>query len=471
MPDRKCPCGSGKKISICCGEKDKIVDLNKYRWWRTGQHLRKKLAEFADNEMFMEEAEIARESYYGVMDPKFADEEDDFLLERFFEWFIFDFDIRGKTLLEFFKLNENLSSQEKELLHKWQNAKNSIYQVMEIKENNIALQDLLRGGTVEVKDGNVAEELYLGNILLMRILPVGDYYEFSTGGLVLPAHSKEYLMSRMKFDTDLYWRKKGKAENWGTYLQERAHIVNALVMEIGTIVWDMPEFSNGLHQLQINPQGLSSKLTQRVSDMFLDYFYEHWVNEPLDILQGKTPLEASLIKSGRKKLQVVLSELGRIENARAQKGEPFYDLSKLVDKLRIPIESEALSKLKKVNEPSRTDVNYTEVSDMIRDGLDEMGYREQQVKGAVALWQKYSQVARPACKKPGAWAAAVIYAVVRILGDKSVNQNDLAEMYSVSVSTISSNYRNILSTLKINDNINFDGLKEQQMFLDQLFTD
>ena len=101
MPDKQCLSGTGKKTSAGNANMENVIDIGKYRWWRRGQHLRSKLAEFADHEMLMDEVGVARERYFSVIDPDLADYEDEFLVERFFEWFIFDYRIRGRTLQEY----------------------------------------------------------------------------------------------------------------------------------------------------------------------------------------------------------------------------------------------------------------------------------------------------------------------------------------------------------------------------------
>jgi len=468
VPDKQCSCGSGKKVNGCCGGKDNVIDFNRYRWWRAGQRLRKKLAEFADSEAFLDEAAVAREGFFSVMDPELADEEDDFLIERFFEWFIFDYRIRGRTLLEYYGMAEETSPEEKELLNKWIKARSSVYQVLRIENGGVvALKDLLSGCETAVHDRNAARELEPGHILLMRVLPVGDDHEFSTGGLILPSFTKKYITSRIKLDAELYWSTHGGRGNWDAYLRDRAHVLNALILETGSIIWDLPVNAHDADSLS-SPEELSSKLAQKVTDIFLDYFYDRWVNEPMDVLQGKTPLEASRTKSGRRKLQTLLSELQKVENLRKSKGEPFYDLSRLWRRLRLSNEP-ALPKSERKG--GRADAGYARVAGLIRDGLQKLGYRPRQVKSAVEIWQRYCQMERPTFKKPEAWAAAVIYTVTRLLGDKTVNQNELAAMYDISISTISNNYRDICHVLHINGSKGEIEAPEKESFLARILAD
>ncbi|WP_347490759.1 hypothetical protein ABDB91_06355 [Desulfoscipio sp. XC116] len=456
MHDKQCLSGNGKRTGAGYGQKDNVIDINKYRWWRAGQHLRTKLAEFADHEMLIDEVGKARELYFSVMEPDLADEEDEFLMERFFEWFIFDYRIRGRTLMEYVNIAGKFTGEETKLLEKWERTRSSVYQVTKIKnEQAVVLKNLLYGGEVTVCDHEVVEELAPGQILFIRVLPVGDEYEFSTGGLILPAYSKDYIISRVKLDAELYWSQKGERGKWDIYLQRRAHVINALVMETASIVWGLEEhYDNELGGKEQQAGNFSPHVAQRVTSLFLDYFYERWINEPMDILQGQTPLEASRNEAGRKKLNTLLRELLKIEKKRAQKGEPFYDLSKVFQKLNLPVREdlfEAGKGREDLGVTSESEHGYARVTKLIRDGLTGMGYLPKQVNNAEKLWQDYSRLVSPTFKKPETWAAAVIYAVVRRTGNKLVNQNTLARQYNISASTISNNYRNICRTLRINE--------------------
>lgn len=441
MPDKQCLCGSGKNKGSCCGNNNNIIDINKYRRWRTGQLLRRKLAEFADSEIFAEEMELARELYFSVMDPDLVDEKDDFLMERFFEWFIFDYRIRGRSVLDYFGMTGGLSEEEKAMLNKWKHARSSAYLVLQVDENCVlTLRDIIRERDTLVQDRQAACEVEPGQILFIRVLPLGEENEFSTGGLILPGYSYEYVLERIRMDAELYWSKQGRRRNWDAYLRDRAHAVNAMVMEMGAL-WELSEEGwNG----ESGP-AREKEAGQPATDSFLDYFYERWINEPMVLLKGKTPLEAYKTKSGREKLQDLLLGLEHLER---ESGEPRLDLSRLWNKLQVEHEA---STSRNGGKNTTTGENNGDggVVELIRDGLIKMGYRGQHVNTAVDMWHKYNNLARPTFRKPGAWAAAVIYALAKSQGNDSVSQNDLALMFNVSVSSISNNYSSIRRTLQL----------------------
>ncbi|MCL2337801.1 MAG: hypothetical protein FWC60_10305 [Firmicutes bacterium] len=424
MSDKQSPHGNGENSGPCGN--NNIVDINQYRSWRRGQHLRMKLVEFADNDIFAREIEVAHEIYFAVLDSDLADDKDDFLMERFFEWFIFDYRLGGKSVLEYFSLAGGLAREEKALLEKWKRARCSVYQVKKLAGGaELTLRDLVRGKNIKVRDRQAVSEITPGDLLYIRILSLGEENEFSTGGLILPGCFESYILDRIKVDAEFYWTKKNRRGSWDAYLRERAHILNAMVTKMVTL-WS-------LHDESAQPAEVAAKPEQSMADNFLDYFYDRWVNEPMALLKGKTPLEAYETKSGRKKLQELLSKLQQGDAKSGSPGSPI-DLFPL---------------WRKLSSTAASGTGDGRVDSLIRDGLQKMGYQSPQVKRAVELWHQYSSLARPTFRKPGAWAAAVIYALARAQGDDEINRNILAQMFNVSAATISNNYNSIRRTLHL----------------------
>lgn len=233
----KCTCGSGKTYKQCCGMPSKVVSLTQFRWRRIGQQLRRKLGKFADQPFLVRETTRAQQLYVEKLDPGLIDRYDEFIMERCFEWFIFDYTLStGETVVELFQKSPDLSKQEKELLKEWSSARISLYEISAIPpREGLALQDLICHTKVTVYDLNAAQELYPGMVLLIRVLKVGEAYEFSTSGLALPASCKDILFKRVQGDLKKYCRKKRISirEGVNSYLKSRACLLNAWVIEMG----------------------------------------------------------------------------------------------------------------------------------------------------------------------------------------------------------------------------------------------
>ncbi|MGB7293845.1 MAG: hypothetical protein WBD99_16885 [Thermodesulfobacteriota bacterium] len=80
------------------------------------------------------------------------------------------------------------------------------------------------------------------------------------------------------------------------------------------------------------PFGVRNK---KEMERILDEYYDDWIDEPIDALNGKSPREALKTKYGRNKLISILSELERLYQHAKKMGEPYYDIKKLRNKLKL----------------------------------------------------------------------------------------------------------------------------------------
>ncbi len=80
------------------------------------------------------------------------------------------------------------------------------------------------------------------------------------------------------------------------------------------------------------PPGVKNK---KEMDSILDDYYQHWLDEPLEVLDGKSPKEASLTKEGKLQLHTILTELEDIYEIARNRGEPYYNIKILRNKLNL----------------------------------------------------------------------------------------------------------------------------------------
>lgn len=366
----------------------KIIYLDQIRWRKTGQLLRRKLGEFADRTAFFDEAAKAQELYLDSIASGFGDREDDFTMERCFEWFIFDYVMSwGRTLIEDFKGSQTFSEMEKQLLENWSAARVSVYEVIHVVPGRcIVIRDLIQRDEFTVQDPSVADLVEVGTVLLMRVLKVGDEYEFSTSGLALPGFCKLPLMKKIQDDFNGYSRRKGipHREAWHSYLRDMAHKINGWVMEIG-----------------IN------------------------ASMPRPVESSKTAVRTVVrnIRDKRKKDQPANNE------AKIVTDDPTDDLKG------------------KVRDMEWLQPSHGRVAGTISEYLGKIGYDRKQVRGAVQLWHDYCRLINPKLRKESVWAASVVYAVDRMEFSGKISQQELAHIFGVSASTISGNFRAICNTL------------------------
>lgn len=458
-------------MTDCCDTRPKVVFLDQYRWRRTGRQLRRKLGEFADLPAMAGEVSLAQDLYLGVLDVALADTDDEFTMERCFEWFIFDYRMPGgKTVIRKFMSRGGLSSDELQLLKLWSSSRLSLYEVESVFPKGVQLKDILRLDRVTVNDVGMDQDIEVGSLLFMRILPVGTEWEFSTSGLALPPTCKTLLIRRLYNDIKNFWQdpeRRGKTD-LDYYLHERSHVINAWVMELG-LTAEIPQLivnesgeNLGLTLAEDGVLGnLPSEIIEKITNVLLDGFYDQWVDLNLPALGGKTPRLACRTERGRHKVEELLLELELMENTRARKDEPSYDVNKLRRLLSldstaprsnedvIPFRTEKVPAAKGSGDFQWVRSEYHQVAQEIELHLHKLGYSDIQIEKALELWSDYSTEVHPNFRKYGVWVAAIIYAIARLEFDGTVNQHELAANFNVAVSTISSNFRLVCRALNL----------------------
>jgi len=493
MPGTKqsCPCGSGKPYEKCCGESKVCCSLDQVRWRRAGRELRRKLGEFADQPSFAWDAARAQDMYLGCMDQNLMLHDDDFTMERCFEWFIFDFYIsKGSTIIETFREEcpHPLSNYENILIKDWARSRISLYEVqMVLPGKGLVIKDLLSRKKVMVHDINAAAEIKAGSILLMRVLKVGEEYEFSTSGLALPDWCKEPLLKKLRQDRlDYYSKKMTSVRGWGAYLKERSHKINAWVMELGTDNTWISNDSTGLKREQYKimfalkdwrelltfiKQSDAFIITQELRDRTgaFERASAAWLGESRWI-SGKWEEETSMKgeaggkipgnggKSGLRRVlgnfiltpRYVMITAGSPGLLSAGKKLLITGFKEFIEESADEIHFQADAPAKKIVETYHwPEQGYAVVAASVREGLEARGFDAKQQRGAVKLWFDYCSKERPAIRKTAVWAAAVIYAFARLEMDKELKQKDLAEQYGVASPTISLKFRLLCRSLEL----------------------
>jgi len=500
--ERSCPCGSGKSYEKCCGKNNVLFSLDQVRWRRAGQDLRRRLGEFADQPSFTWDAARAQDLYLGCLDAQLADRDDDFTMERCFEWFIFDYKLSsGRTVIETFRDDNShiLSSREASLVRDWARTRISLYEVTGvIPDEGLYIKDLIGQREFKVRDINAAAEIVTGNILLMRVLKVGEEYEFSTSGLALPGHYKEPLLERIHRDRqDYFTGKKAGARGWIVYLQERAHRINAWVMELGLsgargekepagrslpecrVILSVENWQEALNSLRRSDTCRMIRELKDCSGVF---------RQATAAILGRhrrldgpaqppmVPAEASdecAVKTGEAVLSPVIGHLvltqqfiiitAGLPKLLSKCKKTLMELFKgavaesPAGRQRRPYTSDgaALTEDRQKIAGGEGD-NYpwpepehAAVASWVKAGLDALGYNPKQQKGALKLWYDYCSKEKPSVRKAAVWAATVIYTFTRVEMENGLKQQDLAGRYGVASSTISARFRQLCRALEL----------------------
>ena len=405
----------------CCGVDEKVVSLEQVRWRKVGRDLRRKLGEFAEEPQFIEETGKAQDYYFNSLDEDLID--DDFTMERCFEWFIFDYRINGdRTLSKVYSDLPDLSYHEKMLLADWFNSRISLYEVLKVyPKKSLIIKDIVAGQQIHVRDSSVAAEVEVGNILLMRVLKVGKEYEFSTSGLALPAAAKPFLIIKIHDDIqELYEKNKfQKPMVWEDYLHSRSHIINSWVIDIGLYA-GLPDIRH------------SSKAKETNFNIFKlpEYNVENMLENIYEYITFMSP-----------------------ENTDFNINSPVLRENKyqgkLIGKKFIKKAGITLQKFD-VHEGFKWERQiYTEVAVQLVDILHKKEYDLSQQEGAVCMWFDFCSKEKPVFRKASTWSVTLVYAVARLELDKGVHQSTLAKEYGVASSTISNNFRSLCRALDL----------------------
>ena len=463
--DKTCPCGSGKAYIECCGSDGNSVLLDQIRWRRAGKELRRKLGEYADQPSLCWDAAKAQDRYLGCLDEKRMLHDDDFTMERCFEWFIFDFHTyKGLTIIErFLKDRSNfLDYYEKTMIEEWIKSRISLFEVLSTPGKGLLMQDLLFGKIVSVREINATTEIKAGCLVLIRVLKIGEEYEFSTSGLALPERYKAIILAKLAADRMRFYRKHiSEDQGWDAYLKERSHKINAWVTELGTKTSIENEDITGLpNEQHVDAYPITD--WQRVLSCFKnsgDFLVtrESWdrfgnLVDAVAICLGKghgagglQAVRARMVLTANS-LFIIADSLNTLKIAQKYYTENLTEKPCLSGETSEPADSAGECPADSYSWPAP---DYANVAHRVKEGMEALGYSHVQQRGAVKLWFDYCSKERPAIRKETVWTATVIYAFTKLEKEEDLKQQDLAGHYGVSSSTISHRYNLLCRSLDL----------------------
>lgn len=461
-----------------------FYSLEQARWRRAGQELRRKLSRFAELPVFSWDAARAQDLYLEYIDKKLLDSADDIIMERCFEWFIFDYKLySGKTIIESYRdrHRQSLSKHEVTLLQKWAVSCNSMYELIEVlPEEGLIIKDIFSSVQIKVSDANAPLDIEQGSILLIRVLPVGEEYEFSTNGLVLPASLKEPLRKKLQQDRlEFYGKQKNRAPGWSDYLKERAPVINAWVMDLGLpnpesggekmeriAILTIIDWEEVLNFIKCSARFRLIGQTYDAAGAFRQATAAILGEGCGSKVQGEDETgsggEGKAPDSGRTTLRPVIGRLlltTRFMIVTAVTAELLADSKDLLLKLfnKIIVNGLEQWQQRRGGNPASVESElyawpklcYAVVAAGVREGLQALGYSLKQQKGAIKLWYDYCAKERPTIRNTAVWSATVIYAFAWLEKEGRLRQQDLARSYGVSPSTISSRFGRLRKSLDL----------------------
>lgn len=268
----------------------------------------------------------------------------------------------------------------------------------------ILVEDVFTGNTYCVRGFENPDDIRPGCILYLRLLRVGNEFEFSTTGLSLPKEVKETLVSWLKQDFAVYKRLSGRKRktDWNSYLRQRAHRITAWAAFVGS-----GGRSGSTGGEEVWGERLNNLIFLLEEYIFRELIRSRIRRERWKELLGKAKEEKTPGTEDRK--------------CRTKKKATSYEFFTWPQ----PV--------------------YAEVARLVTKDLKKRGKTEE-VDKALDLWHRFCVMNRPAVRKVSAWVAAVVYTVARMEGNR-LNQQRLAAEYGVSVSAVSMKHRLLCRSL------------------------
>ncbi len=189
-----CYCGSGKKYKQCHMAADRERDNERRAREDAAQFLRRDLLTFARDERFTAAVAAAIGHYWrDLYSVDNAEEMSPAESMRFFDWLAFDYMPEGEEdaprLIETYRAEryEDLSTPQQEVLDGWIAAPPSVgFELLEADGQTLYLRDLVTGRLAAAYEPGGAGSTRAGDVLLGRLVPVGDRLTFTGSVAYIP---------------------------------------------------------------------------------------------------------------------------------------------------------------------------------------------------------------------------------------------------------------------------------------------
>ncbi len=176
-------------------------------------------------------------------------------------------------------------------------------------------------------------------------------------------------------------------------------------------------------------------------------YVERWLSKESRILDFRSPEFLNAKTLGRIRLAELLKKLEHHQRSRLARGRGLSTVDELRRRLGIDESISFICSLDQMptvwNSP-----NEERAARLVAKLFSEKGLSREHIDGVTWMWWDYCYRAYPIVRKPEAWAAALHYAI-GIVENWGLTQEDVAELYGVTPSTISTNARRVMELLDL----------------------
>ncbi len=303
------------------------------QWVAADASLREAISRFASQARFEEEFLRAFLIYWSAEDEEelpidlehVDPDSEEFLLT--FEWFVYDYreSESGKRIIDLFAEVEGprLPALQRQLLDAWRRQCIDLYEVQRIENGRrYHVLRVMTGQPCIVDDAPSAGFLSPGDLLAVRLLPVGDRWYPSTLFRSFSPADLPRLTVTLRLGYEDFQRQHPGA-GWEEFLRENGFLFNDYTLERRALAEAWHE--RGESPLSPEEEDEAPAKDRRRWETALRQAYEQWLERPSPALQMQTPLEAASDPQLRPRLKDILQEMGEIEASFAWAGEPALD--------------------------------------------------------------------------------------------------------------------------------------------------
>ena len=227
-----CPCGSGKKYKNCCLRKERQIQSQRVQYLAAEEDLHHRLVEYATQPFLHSEMDQAMSQFW---EGRYArlDELDESQTMQFLDWYIHDYRLSstGERPIERYaaERGQYLPPLEQQMLQDWQHSLPGAYDVVAVRPGEgSTFRDVIQGDVYDIADIASSHQLVPWDIIVTRILRVGDRYVLSGGGVRLPSRERPRLVAYLN---DLYanYREEYPTAGWDDFLRDHSHLLHQYV--------------------------------------------------------------------------------------------------------------------------------------------------------------------------------------------------------------------------------------------------
>jgi hypothetical protein len=225
-----------------------------------------------------------------------------------------------------------LGEMERGLLESWQQATLAPYEVTAVQRGRgYTAQGLLDGGQYQIDEPPTSEDMKPGDVLIARLLPLGDEYRPSSVFRTLGQADLPRLLATLR-DWRAQYQEEHPGSEYPEFLRQQGYLFNDYVLErmalaerLGAHLAGEAAFAEGEEDDFEAPDPATIETTLA----WLEREYTAWLDRATPALAGQTPRGALTKPAQRKRLLDLLEEMGEIEASYALVGEPAFEISRL----------------------------------------------------------------------------------------------------------------------------------------------